>query len=57
MILPFQTFPIWVQIIYWKLIFDAVFALQPTWKNLELIWQILSSRFNHREQMENNLHK
>ena len=46
-----------LQIIDRKLIFDTVFAPTPTQMNQALIWQILSSRFNHYEEMENNLQR
>ena len=46
-----------LQIIDRKLIFDTVFAPTPTQMNQALIWQILSSRFNHCEEMENNLQR
>ena len=46
-----------LQIIDRKLIFDTVFAPTPTQMNQALVWQIVSSRFNHCEEMENNLQR
>ena len=46
---------------FFKLLTESLFSIrclrqQLTQKGKELIWQILSNRFNHRGQMDNDLH-